>query len=798
MSGTRSRLPYLSRTILFLSLLPSFCSGLRLTASEVVVLKEKRQSLGPFLSIYEDETGLLSINDIISPKYAPLFKPQKKERQAHGLTRNVLWIKVVLKNPDRFERQWNLEVGPASLNRVNLYIQQPNNAFQIIEKGDRFPFSSREPAYIRHLFPLTFKPDQIQTFYLEIASTDELAIYLKAFTPEAFVEDAGDLRFFLGFYFGLMTVMGLYNLFIFISVRDKSYFYYVVYIAGLVLYLFCFEGLAFQYFWPNNPIWNDRAAYFFGGWGIMAACAFSKSFLRTHIHATRINLALSGMIGLGALVSLTSFFGFTVFAQYLGYSLLLCMTVIIMTAGFQSWRKGYRPAVYFLAAWTVLLAGLSMHALVIFGLIKSSPHFVNAIFYGSASEAILLSLGLASRINELKSASNKAQRNMRLAEQANALKDEFLATTSHELRTPLHGMIGLLESVVGGTSGQLPQKAKNHLQMVLNTGQRLAYLINDILDFSKIEAGKMELEESVFSLNDSLMGVRNLLIAIARKKNLELNVQIDRNVPDAVMGDRGRLRQILLNLTGNALKFTEQGQVNIHVAMNGFSNQKLVLKFEVKDTGIGIAPEKTSLLFKDFSQVDDSVQRMQVGTGLGLAISKRLVEAMGGQIGVMSKPGIGSQFYFTAQFSPISESQLQEDEDCPVHSSSLTGNGQILVVEDNSVNRKLFSRLLEKRGYRHRMAENGEQALEMLQEDRFHLVFMDCNMPLMDGFETTARIRNLEGRIARIPIIALTAATVQGDREKCLDAGMNDYLSKPLDTKRFYQLINAYLTNDSG
>ncbi len=365
------------------------------------------------------------------------------------------------------------------------------------------------------------------------------------------------------------------------------------------------------------------------------------------------------------------------------------------------------------------------------------------------------------------------------AEAASRTKSEFLANMSHEIRTPMNGIIGMTDLALDAVS---ESERVEHLAIVKSSANALLGIINDILDFSKIEAGKMDIETVDFALRQTIHETLLPLQARAKDKGLSLTVGIDASIPELVSSDPTRLRQILLNLVGNAIKFTTQGQVALKVEWLQASNDPARLRFVVSDTGIGIPADKLGTIFEAFSQADGSTTRKYGGTGLGLTITRRLVDLMGGDLSVSSTPGIGSTFTFELPFGMAAVPQPVAATTAPARGADLPL--RVLLVEDNAINQQLAIRLLEKWGHQVTLAVHGQEAVERLRAGEcYDIVLMDMQMPVMGGIEATRLIRTdaLAQARARVPIIAMTANAMQGDREACLDAGMDDYLSKPIN-----------------
>lgn len=758
-----------------------FCLPLLASAVE---FDEFTQSLplGRSLQVFEDPSGQASIADVRAQAAAGNFKPHDKATLNAGYSRSAFWLKIDLHyrptNPSA-QRSWLLELAYPPLDHLDLYLPDAAGDYRLVRQtGDALPFASREIRQNNYLFDLAFKPDQQRTVYLRLSSEGSIQAPVTLWSSTAYLEDQPVRLYVLGIIYGVLLGMLVYNLFIYLSVRDTSYLYYIFYIASFGLYQLSVNGAAVEYFWPDNPWWANAATPFFIGCAGLFGSQFARSFLQTKNHSRWLDRLLIALIVFGAVViglSLMTSYGL---ALRLATTLALTFTVVIFAAGILAWWRGLRVARYFIIAWSAFLIGGIVNTMMVLGLLPNVFLTMYASQIGSAIEVALLSLALADRINAMREqqaqtlfdAGQKLEvLNQQLAH-SNKLKDEFLATLTHELRTPMNGVIGSLELM---QTVELDPELEQYQQTAAGSARDMMRMVNGILTLTELQAGKLKATPGSFSLRGVVEVLRIQFDGNASSKSLDFKVDVLPTLPDRLHGDSAKLAQCLECLLDNAIKFTRVGGLALRVTGKPSTDNRLALSFAVIDTGIGFTDLGEATMYQRFFQLDGSMTREYGGLGVGLAICRQLVELLGGKLTHRSEPGSGSRFQLDVEF------ELPEVEAVPVFSRDTVRAPQdctVLLVDDNSVNQLVMRGMLLKLGFRVRTADHGAAALDCLQRERFDAVLIDCQLPPLDGASLCCQIRDLPG-CAHLPVFMIALGA---DREHCASGGSIDYLSKPV------------------
>ena len=713
-----------------------------------------------------------------------------------GYNSKNCWIKFSIKN-QRLEQDYLLEINYGLLDYVDLYYFEtdiPNNITKI-KTGDRLPLSTRPIKHRKFLFPI--KVINEVTVYVRVKTTGTLTVPLKVWVPYDFFGFDRKCIILYALHYGMIIVMILYNLFIYIATKDKAYAIYVLHVSTIMFTELGLNGFINE-IWPHSPIWNNQSIGFFIGLYFWSLLLFTRSFLKLKKFYPKINKIINiSLFFLGGLAIISLIIPYARLIKiYGGLGIIIPVLLIFLTS---SLVQKYKPSRYFLAATVILMLGTLTVALMHFGYLPNTALVVSAPQIGITLEIIILSFGLALKINAMK---DKIEiRNQELV-RLNSIKDNFLATTTHELKTPLHGILGLADSIKTGSYGPIPNEVQSTLSIIIDSAQRLSILVNDILDLQRMEYKDVKLELQAFDLNKII----NVIDVLSRPLLKNKQVRIINNViPENcyVYADMNRTYQIVENLVSNACKYTYSGVIEISAELQGIAT----ILIKITDTGIGIPKENQKRIFEPFEKINP-YGTQDASTGLGLSIAKRLVELQGGEITLKSKEGKGSEFSFTlCAASPVEKrgddtslirygtaiKNFEEKNEDEFYTNDTAPDGLILIIDDELVNLKIISNYLRMNNYKTHSCRSGQEALLFLNKNKPDLILLDIMMPGVDGFSICKKIRKKYNQL-EIPIIFVTAKDQITDLVHGYSLGANDYLTKPFMKNELIARVKCQLS----
>ncbi len=799
MRDSRFSVPPVLRAAFFAAVLVAIAAQAS-SAGEIVLDKSRdTYPLSP-VAEYMIEKEPVEASSLDGPPWSGRFSPADPGARQFPKGDRPVWARFKLRKArgDAGDRVIETQDWSTSF---TLYVPVPDGTYRAKRVDAKGTYERRGIPDRGLVLALPGDFDSSRYFYIRTEPSPYPALILEfsIWEKEAFYRWRGDFDFVQALYMGFILVMAVYNLFLFLSIRESRYLYYVLYIATIGMWQFTFYNYGLKYLWPGSPGWNYYAPAFFLSLFTSFLMLFANQFLEMKKHSPRVSWLLNILAGLflvyGALAAVDLALGMKYF-----YILALVTGATAVYAIIMGLMKNRRATFFFLVACSAFTVGAIVKVLSDMGALPVNFLTQTGVQLGSSIEIVLLSLALADRINVM---------NRRLKEQAESLgrldrlKDQFLANTSHELRTPLNGIIGIAESLIDGAAGTVSAAMKQNLSLVVSSGKRLASLVNDILDFSRLRNRDIELTLKPVDLAQIVQVVLAVSKPLVHGKDLELVNNVDRDIP-AVTADENRLEQILHNLVGNAIKFTERGSVAVGARVE---NSRVYVS--VKDTGIGIPADRIGAIFESFEQVDASTQRVYGGTGLGLSITKDIIELHGGEITARSETGKGSEFTFwlkasekrpdartglrMTRLSDIDETERAEEPVAPGTPAAGPGAARVLVVDDEPVNRRVLINLLGLQNYEVLEATNGEEALKLVKTARPDIMLLDIMMPVMNGYDVCRRLRE-EYSLSELPVIMLTAKNQVRDLVEGMNSGANDYLPKPFSRHELLSRMRTHLS----
>jgi signal transduction histidine kinase/CheY-like chemotaxis protein len=734
----------------------------------------------------------IKIDQILARESQLDFNPLTSPVTNLGFTNRNYWVQFTLSNETREAKTYYLETGRPITDVVDLYQVRDGQVIKTTRNGDLISFHDRPFKHRKLIFPIEIDPNSQASFHLNYQSDGEV-INLPLVLNDAvsLVESSYFDQLIFGFFYGILFLAAITYLFFYLGIREKSILLYSSYVVSIALLHLSLDGFLIQFIFTEPTWFANRSLLVFAAFSAFAFGRYTQVYIRVAEFSPVLNKIFQFV--LAGLILLTICILGLEAGRPVYYPIVNAFALTLLILSIVAIVKSHLAKVpidrFFTIGITFLILGFIIFILNNFSLIPNSFLTENASKIGTGIEIIFLSLSMANRIRLLKSEKEQMQEiALQRSEESNEIKSYFLSNMSHELRTPLNAILGLSNSILSETNDP---KIKSDLEVIQYSSLSLLTSINDILDYSKIEKGELKLAHLEFDFHKLIQELKAVTNQQARDKSLDFIYEERNSLPKKLIGDSTRFKQIFTNVIGNALKFTNKGQIKFSVQTEELDDEKIEITAIIEDSGVGITKEKLDRIFESFIQEELNDTRKYGGFGLGLCIVKALVELHEGRIQVESDQESGTTVTLKMKLLKAVTENITEDQ-ILLQAADLLNGKNLLVVEDNPVNQLVIKSILRKwKGITFDFANHGLEALQAMEVKKYDLILMDLQMPEMDGYEATQLIRSGKSGInnPNIPIIAVTADTTEKTKIRVMEIGMDAYIPKPIDQELLHTSV---------